>query len=243
MARWLWLVVVAALLVSCRAGEGPSAQGGSETMAFEAVKFYTEDNVKIAANFFKAEQRDAKAVILVHMLNNKKESWNDFAAKLQAKGYAVIAIDMRGHGQSQGSWKRFSPADFSKITMDIAAAKDFLYSQGANTGFLVVMGASIGANSALNYAVEDEDAKGVVLLSPGLDYRGVKTDETSLELSLPALIVAAEGDTYSADSSKTISKNAENAEIKIYEGDKHGTDMFSGTDLDALIINWLARLK
>lgn len=94
-------------------------------------------------------------------------------------GFSVIAIDLRGHGASEGNWRSFSPREFNAVVLDVKAAKDYLISRGVKPGRMGIVGASIGANIALRYAAEDGEIKTVVLLSPGLNYRGVAIEEAA----------------------------------------------------------------
>lgn len=84
---------------------------------------------------------------------------------------------MRGHGKSvnqNGTFQSFTPNDFNKMKLDVKAAKQFLVTQkGINPKNIAIVGASIGANVALKYAAVDPSIKAVVLLSPGLHYKGV----------------------------------------------------------------------
>ena len=61
--------------------------------------------------------------------------------------------------------------------MDLETAADFLIKERkAAADKISFVGASIGANLSLQYISEHPEFKTAVLLSPGLDYRGVKTE-------------------------------------------------------------------
>ena len=172
------------------------------------------------------------------MLDRNRNDWNEFAIQLQSIGYNVISIDLRWHGESSLNWRSFSEKNFNNIIFDVKAAKNFLASNGIGNN-VAIIGASIGANVALNYAVQDNSIKTIILLSPGLSYRDVKTEETIKLFKNPILIVAAEGDAYSADSSKVLNSLSKNSVLKIYKGSEHGTRLFGKTDIDKIIIDWL----
>ncbi|MBI4009727.1 MAG: alpha/beta fold hydrolase [Candidatus Aenigmarchaeota archaeon] len=209
----------------------------------EQVSFKAEDGFEVVGSFYKSTSDTG--VILLHMLNRNRSDWNAFAGQLNKEGYNVLSIDLRGHGQSlkKGGrtveWQTFSAKDFNDMILDVKAAKEFLEQKGISK--ISLIGASIGANIALNYATEDIEIKTTVLLSPGLDYRGVKIDDNVRDYgNRPMLIVASEDDEYSATSSKTMSESAAGKkELKIYADAGHGTKMFSNTDLDKVIVNWL----
>jgi len=209
----------------------------------EQVSIKTEDGFEIISSFYKSNSDDG--IILLHMLNRDRNDWNAFAEQLQKEGYNVLSIDLRGHGQSLKKdgrsigWQIFSTKDFNDMVFDVKASKDFLENKGITK--ISLIGASIGANTALNYVGEDIEIKTVILLSPGLDYRGVKIENTIKDYeNRPILIVASEDDEYSATSSKALIELAVGKkELKMYTNAGHGTKMFSNTDLDKVIINWV----
>lgn len=197
----------------------------------------TEDNIDLKATFYKGSA-EMPSVILLHMLDRNRRDWNSFAKSLQEIGYNVVSIDLRGHGESSLNWKSFSEKDFNDMVLDVKAAKDFLVKNDIGNK-IAIIGASIGANAALNYGVEDNAVKTIILLSPGLDYRGVKTEDAMKQFYNPLLIVASEGDTYSADSSRALSSWSKNSVLKIYEGSEHGTRLLGKTDVDKVMLDWI----
>lgn len=176
-------------------------------------------------------------VILLHMLGRTRTDWNSVAEWLQGIGYAVITLDLRGHGQSSGNYQQFTPLDYNAMVNDVLAAKNVLGINRADVSRLSIIGASIGANIALQYAKDDPDVKTAVLLSPGLDYRGVKTSTVTTDI--PLLIVASMDDQYSTESSQAIADNNAYTELKLYQNAGHGTNMFQQPDLAPTILDWL----
>ncbi len=213
------------------------------SMAGKQVSLKTEDGFSIVSTFHEANSDTG--IILLHMLNRNRNDWNHFAEQLQKENYKILSIDLRGHGQSTSKngrnvgWQTFSESDFNDMILDVKAAKEFL--EQKNVKKFVVIGASIGANIAINYAAEDSEISGVILLSPSLDYRGVKPESSVKDYgNRSILIVASEDDEYSASSSKALHAMAVGKkEFKLYEDAGHGNRMFPNTDLDKVIINWL----
>src|SRR5687767_13271715 len=65
------------------------------------VTFVTSDGVTIGATLRPGGDRRAPAVILVHQLATDREEWAPVIAKLaEPPGLTVLAIDLRGHGES-----------------------------------------------------------------------------------------------------------------------------------------------
>lgn len=146
----------------------------------EPLYLTTSDSVKIAANYFPVDSKkypNPKGwVVFLHMMPATKESWNVLADRLQQEGYAGIAIDLRGHGASDGGpqgFAQFTDAEHQDSKRDIDAAVDFLKGVGARDERIILIGASIGANLALQYVAHHRGFKKMVLLSPGLDYHGI----------------------------------------------------------------------
>ena len=203
------------------------------------VDLKTDDNINIKATFYKGKG-DMPSIILLHMLGRSRSDWNELGIELQKLGYNAVAIDLRGHGQSDLNWRTFSENDFNKMILDAKSAKDFLAKNNPGSDFAVI-GASIGANVALNFAAEDNSIKLLVLMSPGLDYRGVKTEESIKKFANPILIIASEGDSYAADSSRKLISSSKNSTLKIYSGSLHGTNLLGKTDVDKVIVEWIER--
>ncbi len=203
----------------------------------ESITLATDDGVKLSAYYLPSDS--SRGVILLHMLNSNKESYDELAKLLNKKGYSLIAVDFRGHGKSELNWRSFESADFKKMTLDVKSAHEFL--AGKNISDVYIVGASIGANTAITY-VADNDVKAIVLLSPGLDYRSVGAGEPAQSYESPVFIAVSEEDEYSYESSKAIYDlvKSSDKEIKVYKNAGHGTAMFGKTDLKEKIVSWLA---
>ena len=178
-------------------------------------------------------------VILLHMLGSNRQIWEEvgLTESLLADGYAVLTLDMRGHGESG------SDRDWDKADDDLLRVWNYFVGleniDGARTA---VIGASIGSNMALRTGANEPAIKTVALLSPGLDYRRVTTDDAITEYgSRPILIVASEEDSYAADSSRTLAELAQGeAVLQLYKGAGHGTNMFGAEpELTQLLLDWL----
>lgn len=235
MKKYLIFMFLVILVISGCTQNKKVNNKAEETNNVMKVSFKTSDNVNIVGNFYDA--KSDKNVILLHMFSRNKESWQDFPKELQRNGFNVLAIDLRGHGESDLDYNKFSDKDFDDIEKDVQAASDFMSSK--NNGKLYIIGASIGANTALNYAYTHDLYK-IVLLSPGLNFKGIKTDASGLIINV--LFVVSKDDAYSLESVNKLSSQLQgksSKEIKIYEKAGHGTNMFVEKDLSSFIIEWL----
>jgi alpha-beta hydrolase superfamily lysophospholipase len=219
------------------------------------VEFFTKDEVGIAGDYYPvAESR--QAVILLHMMPATRTSWREFADLLAQNGIAALAIDLRGHGDSlktksgaKLNYCDFADAEHQASIRDVRAAAVWLKEEGMEV--VGVVGASIGANLALQYLAESAEAKSsgkngmiarsanggfgvknAALLSPGLNYRGIGALPLASKLSADkkVLLVAAKDD-------KNVDGAVEGAteiyealtcerSMKIFETGGHGTDIF-----------------
>jgi len=217
-------------------------------LTIQKITFRTKDGVNIVGNYFKPKKEHAPVFLLLHMMPSTKESWNTFATLLQEKGYAVLAIDLRGHGESidkngkKIDYKAFEDEDHRESMNDIAAAKEFLARQKEiDTSRIAMAGASIGANLALWQASIDKNVGLLILLSVGLDYRGIKTPALAHMYSGHVYIMASEGDSYAAESSREIFNEFHREKmLKIIKGKSHGTDMMASENevIDELV-GWI----
>ncbi|MDP3770992.1 MAG: alpha/beta fold hydrolase [bacterium] len=196
------------------------------------VTLTTSDSVRIAGHWYPVAKPRGWALLL-HMMPAAKESYGQLAEELERRGIASLAIDFRGHGESQGGqagYVRFSDAEQQMKIHDVEAAIGWLREQGARDEVVVLVGASIGANLALQYLADHVAIPAAVLLSPGLDYRGVKTESLARRV-VPTqrvfLAAGGEDDDYSTETVRTLGAIlGDRATLRIFANAGHGTAMF-----------------
>ncbi len=212
----------------------------------KTVSFQTKDGVKIIGDFFDA--RNKKSIILLHILPGNRQDFDKFAELLWQNSYNVLNIDERGHGESEawagemGSWQEFTQIDYDKTIYDVEAAAEWLKVRVPDTE-LAVIGGSIGANLSLFYGAKTSP-KIIVALSPGLDYKGIKTEIASRNFRKNLLLVASKDDNYSFESCERLFEisAAIKKEFIRYEDAGHGTRMFnSEPELKQKILDFLAK--
>jgi pimeloyl-ACP methyl ester carboxylesterase len=110
------------------------------------VRFPTADGGIVGANVYGESD---SVVILVHGARFDKESWAEQAPLIADAGFKVIAIDLRGRGESRGG-----PQDDAerRIDLDVLATVDYARRKGATSVSLI--GASLGGWAAGQAAVE-----------------------------------------------------------------------------------------
>lgn len=134
----------------------------STLVRYEEVTFPAVDQVPLAGWLFR-NRPGSPAVILCHDAGSGKSSLMTIAVPLQKAGFAVLAIDFRGHGESGGSGTTFG-VDESR---DIQGAVRFL-AEGDDQGRtpvkeVGVYGIGMGAHAAVLAAREDTRIRTLVL--------------------------------------------------------------------------------
>lgn len=210
----------------------------------QKVNFTTSDNQKIVANLFPVESAEGRTngwLLLAHMMPATKESWNDFAKEMQGLGYESLAIDLRGHGESEGGpngFAQFTDAEHRASIHDLEAGWQFLQGRGAVPDKTVVIGASIGANLGLQFLTEHPEISGGVLLSPG-DYKGIDSGVLVKKLGADQklLLVASKLDERAGGNNAAqnqeyynLASQVKNRHLIIFDGPGHGTDFFGLKD-------------
>ena len=227
------LVLLSPILASTATAQAPPAA--------ETISRHAADETALVADYYAAGD-DAPALILLHMLNSRRDAWDPLIPDLQAAGYAILNIDIRGHGDSGGA------RDWDAIIADMADWVDWLaQNERAGEAGLAFIGGSIGANVALISCAESDACRGAVALSPGLDYRGVKPEAALVDglAERMALLLASQADASSATAIRQMFLNAKgDVSARIYRGRAHGTRLFDSRydSVSRLILGWLAEL-
>ena len=229
-ALWMLLAVLFALPVSANIPPQPM-----DIPEPEDVRFTTEDGWTIHATFYPsahADQQTKPLVILIHQLNKTRAEYQTSGIRpaLSRLGFHLLAIDARGHGLSNRwgektvNW-RDDDFPWAEMPLDIKAALHWAREvRKLEYGPVAIMGSSIGSTNALKYAATDPAVKALVLLSPGIAYKGQDIQDAAKTYGeRPALILATRGDRYSARSVEKLTSIMANETANIYEqARKHG---------------------
>jgi dienelactone hydrolase len=210
----------------------------------QEVSFPTDDGVTIAATLH-LPGRPGPGIILVHALSRTREDWSALASRLADAGFVVLAIDLRGHGASGLLPEGTDLGILTKMTSDVKAARAYLASRReAVPGRVGLAGASIGANLAILQAAGDPTVRSLALLSPGIDYRGLRPEAAMKKYAeRPALLVASQEDNYATNSARQLAGAGQGIrDLRILYGAGHGTTMLMRQpDLAASLVDWFRR--
>jgi dienelactone hydrolase len=217
----------------------PTPTPTPDPWAPQTIDLTAQDGLSLKASFYPAKgaTSSAPALLLLHMAYSDRRAWRSFAQAAQDAGYAVLALDSRGHGESAGE-KVFDPA----MDMDVDVALTWLIARSdVDPGRVGIAGASVGANLALRAGARHPEIKSVALLSPGMQLWDIGIQEAIVDYGQRAvLIVVAEEDAYPAGSCQQLDAMALGEHrLHVYTGAAHGTDMFQAhDDLTSMLLEW-----
>jgi dienelactone hydrolase len=219
----------------------------------QTIKFDSADKLEIIGTFYESPKANSPAVLLLHQWQSTRKSYDEFAKRLQAKGFGVLAIDGRGFGESVKTTdgKTVSPLrtdDAVKaMKKDIDTAFNFLSNRkNVDAARVAIVGASYASSLAMIYGAENKAVKCVALLSPGINYFGNLPIENALKNygDRPLLSVAAADDKESADTVKKLKSLVANDkyETQLYAHGGHGTGIFAAkVGLEDLLEQFLTK--
>ena len=137
----------------------------------ETVSFDAKDGIPLKAWWLPASGMPRGAVIIAHGIDHTRQVMLPRAAFLVRGGYDVLAMDLRGHGESGGSI--VSPGLLE--ARDILGALRYIRSRGDNEP-VAVLGVSYGAVASLIAAAESPEIVAVVADGAYPTGKGVSED-------------------------------------------------------------------
>jgi len=163
-------------------------------MRYEEVTFSArEDGLSIAAWYIPVDDEstlNTPAIVMVHGWNaSRTDGFNqhflDMALELHNAGFAVMMIDLRGHGESQAAHTSFGVFE----RRDVLAAIDELLARGHPAGRIGLLGTSMGAASVVGAAVEHPAVGAVVADSLFADISPVIQDQWKEVSGVPIIFL------------------------------------------------------
>ena len=181
-----------AALTLTKVGEHPQydSDPGTYGLLFEEVCFMSRvDNLNISG-WYIPKQRAQRAMILVHGRDASKQNaisgqFPKLAAELHHQGMAVLMIDLRGHGESDGKRYTFGVQE----RWDVLGAVDHLLARGFQPGQIGVLGISLGGAAVIGAAVQDTAIGAVVVESTFADINTLIKPNWKSESGLPMIFL------------------------------------------------------
>ncbi len=234
--RTIFSLLVALTFISCAI---ETSADTSDELRVKRAEFRSEDGVSIVGDYYPPTGRAISPVaILLHMYRHDRSTWTPLIEPLHEAGFAVLAIDMRGHGEStkpegMNLADRVKQRDtklFNNMHKDVQAALKWARTQpNVDQDMLVLIGASVGCSVAIDTTAREPSVDAVVCLTPGTKYLGVDSTRHILKTGdRPILLLATEDEREATD---TLAKSADNVTGEIVgPGRIHGTNMFGKVD-------------
>ncbi len=163
----------------------------------EVVHFDTSDGVTLEADLYAEGTPAGPTAILLHMIppsNDRSNYGSDFIGALQLRGFNVLNVDRRGAGGSGG--EAVDAYSGAQGVLDAVAAVAFMGAHpcAPDPSSLVIVGASNGTTTALDYATtasvsDTADPAALVFLTGGMYTENQNNVDTGVIRDLPLLFV------------------------------------------------------
>ncbi len=184
------------------------------------VTVMTPDSMELVGYLYwpkDAQQTKLPVVVLLHERGETHGAWKSFVDVLCGNGYAAFAMDLRGYGYSiydfrtgrnrppntfyTGEQARF-PADIRQLVGKMFAE----HGKMLDSTKIAVIGAHLGGNAGLLYAVDEPNVRFTAMISPGLEYSGLKIGAAIRDYGgRPLFMAVAKQDIYSMESVNLLS--------------------------------------
>ncbi len=197
-------------------------------------------------------QRTGAGVVLLPMYRQTKESWRPLFAPLTDRGLTVLALDLRGEGDSRKAPDgrdlhqlvlARNPELFQQMHLDAEAGVRYLLTHGVAAGRVGLVGASVGCSVAIDTVTRGSvKVRAAVVMTPGTDYLGIPTmTQITKWPGIPLLILSSEEEASRGAAPIYRALKDRGGELKTFaEEDIHGTNMFGRVPgVAALIGDWL----
>ncbi len=241
LAATLAVVLATSVLASVAFAQTPKPRpkGKNAPAEPEELKLDAKDGWSIHATYFAGKlKKEAVPFILLHGWEGQRGDMDPLARFLQAQGHAVIAPDLRGHGQSNvrpGTEKTIDdPNDLKRLELeamlrDIEACKSFLRQKNnegeLNIESLCVVGCDFSCILALQWSALDwnatilpsykngRDVQALVLLTPWQSFKGLTSQKAmqhpALRTKLSMMIIAGTDDSRGFPDAKKLNTSLE----------------------------------
>jgi fermentation-respiration switch protein FrsA (DUF1100 family) len=123
-------------------------------------------------------------MVIVHGAGSGKENHADFARACNARGWAAVTFDQRGHGDSEDEMTPAAVGDVAAMARLLSAL------DGVDGRRICVRGSSMGGFMAIHSAAIAPEIAGVIAICPASEEhlrRGLRSGELEMRADAPAL--------------------------------------------------------
>ncbi|GMV42707.1 MAG: hypothetical protein AMXMBFR64_44230 [Myxococcales bacterium] len=207
------------------------------------VQIPTNGGPTLVASWLPAADAGAPLVVLLHQMKGSRAEWAAHVEALRDEVPAsVLAVDLRGHGESTGDGllaATMPGADWEALPTDVQAAMAWARKElGDPARPVAVVGADVSGTAALLGTLDDSHVKALAILSPGLSYHGLEALPAMERLgSRSVLLLAGAEDKYAAHSARVLAAAAPGTELRVVDGaSAHGAWLLASPDE---LVAWL----
>jgi pimeloyl-ACP methyl ester carboxylesterase len=202
-----------------------------------AVEVTAPDGLVLKGDFYLVGN-DHATVLLLHQLYTSRTSWQDVIGALTGAGYNVLAVDVRGHGQTRGKLNWGAAVD------DVAIWLGWLRGTAGVRDAISTLGSSMGSSLAIVGCARDAACRTAIAISPGWNYNGVALEDP-LKNSFAGrqiLVVYTHRDRYPALGVPRMLEVAPDVVVtQQYTGNQHGMNLLTKfPESMQVMLDWLA---
>jgi pimeloyl-ACP methyl ester carboxylesterase len=204
----------------------------------QVVEVSATDGLVLRGDFY-LQDATRPTVLLLHQLYSNRTGWNGLDTTLLSNGFNVLAVDLRGYGETGGR------INWSQAVTDVQTWFDWLRAQGLDGNKIIPLGSSMGSVLAIAGCGNDSACPTAIAVSPGWEYYriGVRTALTEQLTGKQVLVIYAERDRYPRLGIPKMLEVAPDVVVtQAYAGNAHGLDLLAN-EADTvlpLIVSWIA---
>jgi pimeloyl-ACP methyl ester carboxylesterase len=210
----------------------------------------SEDGFLLHSNVYypAGKTKRLPVVMLLHNLDGTQKDWRPLIPAITAKGYAVVTMDLRGHGQSAArgkspkkkpkrftSWRVMTTEELQKMPSDVTQVLRHMAGHPEvfprlNSKKVAIIGGSVGANAAMLAGhTYQHRVVGVGLLSARLKYKGLEISVATVYYPGSVFIAASQSDPQPFESAKRLFQLSQGKKsIRLFKDAGQGTDLLLG---------------
>ena len=211
-------------------------------------------NIKATLSYPKVKnQRSYSTVVLLHSLGYNSQWWESLPKELMDKGFAVLTVDLRGHGESvynsrlaKVSWKSLKNTGYAKYPDDVLSVINKIGEDYPKMKFFndwAIVGADIGASTGVIVADEMKiRPKTIIMISPVVKTKSLYIPVNVAHLdNVDFLSISGTDDDDSMQAANYLKKFAQ-ADFTTFTSESKTTGMLmlkNDPDLSKMITEWI----
>jgi alpha-beta hydrolase superfamily lysophospholipase len=219
------------LCLGCVFSPAALAQSGT------AVEVMAADGLVLKGDFYLVGT-DHATVLLLHQMYTTRASWQNYIGTLTGAGYNVLAVDVRGYGQTRGK------LNWEAAVSDVSVWMGWLRGSAGVRDAISTMGSSIGSSLAIVGCANDSACRTAIAISPGWNYNGIMLEAplTNNFAGRQILVVYGHRDRFPALGIPRMVEVAPDVVVtQQYTGNAHGMNLLAKyPESTQVILDWLA---